>query len=135
MNIEDLPFNNYMGFTSSEDGVKLDVKKHHLNHLGTVHATVLYGLAEACSGKYIINLLKRGRSDTMAVTRSGNIKYKAPVSSNISAVVSDLSFEPNHVIERLESRGIARLTVSILISDDAGNAVANADYDWVLKAP
>lgn len=135
MNIEDLPFNKYIQLSDNDLGVGLTVQGHHLNHVGTVHATVVYGIAEACSGKALIDMLGAGRSEIIAVTRSGQIKYKSPATDDLTASVVRFSQESSDVLERLDSRGLARISVSVAVSQVDGMVVAEAEFEWVLKAP
>ena len=46
MKIIDLPFNQHIGLEKDGQGVVLHSQPHLLNHVGTLHATAIYGLAE-----------------------------------------------------------------------------------------
>ena len=56
MDVSTLPFNKYLGLhigrSDDKSTVILEPRTHHLNHVGTVHATVIYGIAEAASGNW-----------------------------------------------------------------------------------
>lgn len=58
MDVSTLPFNKHLGLRLSRSDEELAVIlqpcAHHLNHVGTVHAAVVYGVAEAASGHCLL---------------------------------------------------------------------------------
>ena len=78
LNVEELPFNKLIGLKDSCQAVELDCAEKHMNHVGTVHATVIFGIAEACSGKFIIEHLAQNFPESFAVTRGAEIRYRNP---------------------------------------------------------
>ena len=88
MDISAIPFNKHLGLAISEiDGaptVILHPSEHHLNHVNTVHATVIYGLAEAASGHYLVSRFPDLADEFMAVLRKSTVKYRRPASLGAS---------------------------------------------------
>ena len=111
MKITDLPFNQHIGLEKDDQGLVLHSKRHLLNHVGTLHATAIYGLAEAASGDFIIANLLPLFPDATALARSGSIQYKRPATTDCrgSADVGQQVLEA--CIGSLKARGRARLSV------------------------
>ena len=66
MDVISLPFNAHVGLARSETKgclLELAPRAEHLNHLGTVHASALYALAEATSGEFLV----QARGDREAI--------------------------------------------------------------------
>ena len=55
MNLLDIPFVDKLGIRKSEHEnylFELDHVKDNHNHLSTIHAAAIFGLAETCSGQF-----------------------------------------------------------------------------------
>jgi len=132
MNVEELPFNKLIGLKDTDHSVELDCAPKHMNHVGTVHATVIFGLAEACSGKFIIEHLSQDFPAALAVTRNAEIRYRNPGAGHIVAKVTGCEPPVESVIERLGRRGIAKITVEVEVTGvDA--TLATSHFEWFLK--
>jgi acyl-coenzyme A thioesterase PaaI-like protein len=120
MDVSALPFNRHLGLTVGDvDGtptVVLQPGEHHLNHVNTVHATVIYGLAEAASGHCLLSRFPELVGSFVAVLRKSVAKYRRPASPDAPLHArgrldgkSATSFQ-----ELLASRG--RASVDIVVS-------------------
>jgi len=93
MNITAIPFHQYLGLEFAEPPylLQLRAQKHHTNHLGTIHASVLIALAEAGSGQFLMNHLGDGRPHAP--------REEAETSRNTNNT-REGSFSPPHHAER-----------------------------------
>ena len=60
MDITELPFNAFIGMEHAGDlagGLRLPADSRYTNHLGTVHASAIMALAEAASGKLLVDVI------------------------------------------------------------------------------
>lgn len=134
MKIGDVPFNQFLGITESVHSsymLQLEPAPHHLNHIGSIHAAVLFALAEATSGAYLLE--RRGdRSDINGLLRRSTTKYTKPVTGKVSsnAKVSDTVFE--QVVSTIDAKGKALLDISVKLEDAAGESVASFVFSWLL---
>lgn len=133
MNVLDLPFIRYLGLEMSDIGeLSLRVSDQHKNHLGTVHATVLYGIAEACSGQAMIDALIDPYPNALVVIRNGTIKYRSAARGDISARVKKTDPLPDNLLVRLKEKGAAKCQVEV--ETRSGNElVAIASFDFFIK--
>ena len=129
MNITDLPFNKYLGIKKDGDNITLENREHLLNHVGSLHATVIYGLAEAASGDYIIENLMEQFPDALALARQGSIKYKRPATDDCTAVVEVDDAALQACIQSLNNRARATLTVPVQILSEE-KPIAAAEFTW-----
>jgi acyl-coenzyme A thioesterase PaaI-like protein len=133
MRVSELPFNKHIGIRDDGGVVTLPVESFHTNHLGTVHATAIFGVAEASSGKFIIDNLGKEFPDALAVTRVGTIKYKSLAREDISAEITGSRPEPQQVRNRLRQKGAAKIAVEVSVRSK-DEIVAVATFDWFIKS-
>ena len=132
MKVCDLPFNRNIGIRDDNGVVSLPVRDFHMNHVGTVHATAIFGVAEAGAGRFVIDNFGEEFPDALAVTRVGTIKYKMPARDDISAEVTGSQPEAEKVRERLRRKGAAKIAVEVSVRSKE-DVVAAASFDWFLK--
>ena len=132
MRVSDLPFNKHIGIQDHNGVVTIGVKDLHMNHLGTVHATAIYGVAEAGSGQFIIENFGDEFPDALAVTRTGTIKYKSAAKEDISAEVTNSEPDLQKSLDRLRRKGAAKLAVEVSVHSN-NEIVAIATFDWFIK--
>lgn len=82
MDVTQLPFNRFVGIESCEKregGIfELPAANKFLNHVGTVHASALFGLAEASSGQFLADNLGADEKSVLPILRRADIKYRKP---------------------------------------------------------
>jgi acyl-coenzyme A thioesterase PaaI-like protein len=132
MRVSDLPFNKHIGLQDHNGVVTIPVKDWHMNHLGTVHATAIFGVAEAGSGRFIIENFGDDFPHALAVTRMGTVRYKSPAGEDIMAEVTNSKPDPHQVLERLRKKGAAKIAVEVSVISK-NEIVAIATFDWFIK--
>jgi hypothetical protein len=134
MDVTELPFNRFVGVqkcTDRTNGIfQLPAHSHYLNHLGTVHASALFALAEASSGQFLAQHLILKPDTIIPVLRRGDIKYRKPA---MGVVFSRGAFVPDdwnhfHEIFDRKRRALISFGIEILNQDDV--VVALASYEW-----
>ncbi len=133
MNVLDLPFIKYLGLQISAGGeLSLQITTQHKNHLGTVHATVLYGIAEACSGQAIIDKFFKPYPDALVVIRRAAIKYRSPARAELSARVKKFDPDLDRVLQRLQEKGVAKCEIEVE-TKSGDEIVAIATFEFFIK--
>jgi acyl-coenzyme A thioesterase PaaI-like protein len=132
MRVSELPFNKHIGIQDDNGVVTIAVKDLHMNHLGTVHATAIYGVAEAGSGQFIIDKFGEEFPDALAVTRAGIVKYKSAAMEDISAEVTNSEPDPRQASDRLRKKGAAKIAVEVSVHSN-NEIVAIATFDWFIR--
>lgn len=121
MDVCSLPFNKFIGLTLSKlDGrsvIQLTPCDHHLNHVGTVHASLISAIAEAAAGLAILERFPDLAETAVPVLRSAMSKYRQPATVT-SALYGTGSISDTAAVEfekQLASRGRALLDISVTV--------------------
>ena len=125
MDVASLPFNQLLGLESGEtEGrafVLLDPRPQHCNHVGTVHAAVLYGIAEAASGQCLLSHFPDLTGSAVALLRSSTVKYRNPASADVSLIaignLDDAAADRCRSQLAARGRGLVDITVSVRQAD------------------
>jgi acyl-coenzyme A thioesterase PaaI-like protein len=139
MDVSDLPFNKHLGLrVSPSDGeptVILQPCAHHLNHVGTVHATVIFGIAEAASGHCLQARFPSLADSYVAVLRSSSAKYRRPASPDGEIHARGTLSEELAVklYERLTSRGRASVDIEVSVTQN-GTELFTGTFGWFAAA-
>lgn len=114
MHIDDLPFNRTLGLTVDGNSIVLQPAPEHQNHVGTVHATVIYGIAEAAAGQCLLSRFPELTDSFVAVLRSSKAKYRRPAAADADlravGVIDDNAADA--FVTALQSRGRATIDVT-----------------------
>ncbi|MBK7691663.1 MAG: DUF4442 domain-containing protein [Bacteroidetes bacterium] len=82
MRVLDLPFTKRLGITKSELKpylLRLQFSNENTNHIGTIHGSASYSLAEITSGYFLNTNFADIADDTLPILRNASIKYKKVV--------------------------------------------------------
>jgi thioesterase domain-containing protein len=133
MNILDLPYNQHVGLkaetVAGDEILCLEPDYRHLNHVGTIHASAIFSLAEAASGHALLLQFPHLSDSTLAVLREAVIKYRKPATGKIRAISEIDGQEATSFSERLASkgRGTIRVSIKVLQKEDE---VFVGTYSW-----
>jgi len=132
MKISDLPFNQTIGLQIAGDGVCLKQQDHLLNHVGSLHASVLHGLAEGASGHYLILNLLPVFPKSLVLAKRATIQYKRPAAGDCRAMadVSHASLQTCIATLKRRNRAVLTVPVNIFCGD---HVIATAEFDWWLR--
>lgn len=136
MHSEEIPFNKFVGLKiSSKEGMLLELPENdqYCNHLGTVHASAQFTLAEASSGEFLLNTFPDLVDTTIPVVRDVEVKFRKPAYGKLYAKAECPKEEIDSVRGKLEKRGFVRLQVKISVVDKKEVVVMKAKVDWVIQ--
>ena len=140
MDVTAIPFNRHLGLSigriEGAPAVVLQPSEHHLNHVNTVHATVIYGLAEAASGHYLLSRFPSLADEYVAVLRKSATKYRRPASPDASlqalATLDDES--ATRFLDVLASRRRASVEIRVSVVQNEMELFAG-DFTWFVTEP
>jgi acyl-coenzyme A thioesterase PaaI-like protein len=137
MHVTDLAINKTMGIRLAPAGashlLELPESLLLLNHVGTVHASVQFALAEACSGEFLLSELGQESAQVLAVLRTSEVKFRKPAQGALRASARFAEASAAEVFEQLAGRGRAIASVFIEVSDAQGVVTMTGQYDWFLQ--
>src|SRR3954465_6832074 len=111
MHVTDLAINKTLGMKLALQGnghnLEMPESPLLLNHLGTVHASVQFALAEASSGELLLRHLGEAQSQVFAVLRSSDVKFRKPAHGGLRACARFADGVAEKLSAELVSRGRA----------------------------
>ena len=135
---EGVPYNQVLGIrvasiSAEQAEVALPAAPERLNHVGTTHAAVQFGLGEAASGTMVVvafgDLQGQG---FVPLAAQAEIKYRHPARGDLLGVATLATAEQARIRAEVAERGKARFTVPVQILDAQETVVAELSVQWVL---
>lgn len=137
MNTTEIPFNKFVGIVkSSAQGqvlLELPASENLQNHLGTVHASAQFALAEACSGEYLLQIFAKLANGIIPVVRKTETKFKKPADGKLFAKASIAASRPDEIIDKLEKKGRVIIPVNVTVSNENEETTMTAKIDWFIQ--
>jgi len=135
MDITEIPFHNFLGLQRSDNDryiLKLEDKEEYLNHLGTIHASVLFALAESTSGEFLLREFKDHDLDVIPVVRKAEIKYSKSVNGQIFSKADFVNTDVNRILEEILPKGRVLLKIKVDIVNSDFERVMTGIFEWFL---
>jgi uncharacterized protein (TIGR00369 family) len=131
---EIIPLNKLLGIEiiSIDDGVaeaRLPFRAEMTNHLGTVHATAIFGLAEATSGYAMSGAFAPVILRIRPIAARAEVSFSKIARSDI--VANGRTARPAEELRaELEAAGRVVFDVVVVVRDDASREVAKVTVAW-----
>ena len=134
MNVAEIPFNRYLGIADNAEGsLELPQSGDLRNHLGTVHASAQFSLAEAASGAFLQKRFPELEGKVVPMVRTSEIKFKKPANGTLRALASVSDEAADSFMGQFDKKGRGLISVSVDIQDTEGTVTATAKYDWFVQ--
>lgn len=133
MKITELPFNKLINISLSTDKdylLSLDDRIEYTNHLGTVHTSALFSLAEATSGHFLMISFPEFNTGLIPVVRQVEVKYKKPASGQINSTARLIDCTVEEIKEQLTTRKRASFKMKIELFDSNKVNVMAGNFEW-----
>jgi acyl-coenzyme A thioesterase PaaI-like protein len=131
MDVTAIPFNELVGLAPSDDErylLMLPAGEKYLNHIGTVHASALFALAEATSGVVMLGELG-GREDLGAVVRKVETKFRNPGHGAVYSTAA-LAGDKELLLAGIDERGRGFANVTGDLFDGDGKPLMRSEFEW-----
>ena len=138
MNVLDLPFNKILLIKKSDvpDTIlMLEDRVIYQNHLGTMHASAQYALAEASSGEILERNFGDWNGAYFPVVRRVEVKYRNPAKGRLFStgfVEADRAMKAN---KELSGKGRTLVDVMVKIMDEEKNITFESTFSWYIAKP
>ncbi len=135
MDVMAIEFNKFLGLQRSEKSeymFQLEKREELTNHLGTMHAGVLFTLAEASSGQFLVTLFPDWADRVIPVVRRSKVKYNKPGTTTIYSRATVTDETKSKVPQDLEKRGRSIADVSVNLYDEENNEIFSAVFEWFI---
>ena len=127
-----IPFVEYLGIEQEEDSLILEPKKELENHIGTIHASAQFTLAETASGMFLLKEFPDMEA-VIPLLRSSSVKYKAPATSKLSAKATLTQDEKERFLHQFTKKGRATICVKVEIMDIKGVVTMIGEFHWFIQ--
>ncbi|RPH25447.1 MAG: DUF4442 domain-containing protein [Bacteroidales bacterium] len=138
MNVLEIPFNKFLGleYADSESNfiLKLDCKAEYLNHLGTIHASVLFALAESSSGEFLLKKFIDLKLEFIPVVRKVEVKYSRPAMGTVFSRAYLIDSNPEEILNELTTRKRVIIKVGVDIYNSNTEKVLTSFFDWFISS-
>src|SRR5215469_5670517 len=115
MNVADIPFYRFLGLRLNGSVLTLQADPRYQNHLGAVHASAQFSLAEAASGQWLLAKFGGMAGDYLAVVRQVELKYRRQAAGELTAMADVSPENAERFQDSLERRGRASIEVQVRI--------------------
>jgi len=135
MNVLDLPFNRILLIKKSEIAdtlLMLDDRVEYQNHLGTVHASAQYALAEATSGEIIERNFGDWNGAYFPVVRRAEVKYRNPAKGKLFSTGSIDADRAMRANKELLKKGRTLVDVMVKIVDEDTHITFESTFTWFI---
>jgi acyl-coenzyme A thioesterase PaaI-like protein len=127
MDVTAIPFNKLIGLADSDDPrylLMLPESEYFLNHVGTVHASALFALAEATSGMAMLD-------DLGAVVRKVETKYRNPARGVVYSAAT-LAEDKTLLLAEIDARGRGFAHIAVELFDGDGKPLMRSEFEWFI---
>ena len=130
MDVSAIPFNRFLGLRAGGAALTLAADPKYHNHLGTVHASAQFALAEAASGQWLLDRFGEAAADYVAVVRHVDVRYRRPAAGELTAHASAQPGEAERFLETVARRGRATIEVRVQVLGADGSATLESAFEW-----
>lgn len=139
MEVLKIPFNEFLGLKLSDNIdnsfiLKIEDKIEYHNHLGTTHASVLFALAEATSGEFLLQKFEDFSLDIIPVVRKVELKYSKLGKGEIFSKAYFVSTTTDEIIETLLKSKRTMIKVKVELFDKDSDKIMHAIFDWFITS-
>lgn len=136
MNILEIPYNKFIGLRKSDKPTEfilmLESKAEYINHLGTVHASALFALAEASSGQFLLDQFVVYNLPLIPVVRKVEVKFNKPANGVIYSKAAIIDSTTETIVEELKEKKRVLLKIRVDLFNSNSEKVFTSVYDWFI---
>lgn len=135
VSIKDIPFNRLIRLEKSDRKEYIFQIAEHpeiMNHVNSLHAGVIFSLAESASGQYLQSHFGDINLNIYPVIRRAEVKYSKPCNDVVYANASLVRPAREDLIAALETNGRVLVTVRSEVYDRNDEKLMTALFDWFI---
>lgn len=133
MNVLELSFNSFVGINDADEDeflLTLPESEKYLNHLKTVHASALFSLAEASSGKYLLIEFADLESQIIPLLRKATVKYSKPVRGVVKSRGTLIGENRDAIFDELTQKSRTLIDVEVTLFSETREKVMTSVFQW-----
>ena len=132
---KDVKFARLLGVQRAQQSsvMELPFSDNVQNHIGNMHASAQFGLAEIASGDFLRRHFPELDGKAMAVVRRAEIKYSKAVDEDLQAFAWIEEQEESRFRKQLADRSRALLSVHVKLKTADEETATSAVYHWFIS--
>jgi acyl-coenzyme A thioesterase PaaI-like protein len=135
MRVLNLSFTERNGIRLSESAaylLQLDAGENVSNHLGTIHGSALFALAEISSGYLLQTNFADIADQTIPILRASTVKYRKMGTGTIYSSAAFDHTDVDGITAELLSKLKVLLTISVRLYNQQDELVLTGDFEWFI---
>jgi acyl-coenzyme A thioesterase PaaI-like protein len=133
MEVTEIPFVKHIGITEEESQLTLAPALEVTNHIGTIHASAQFTLAETASGLFLQEEFADIEGKVLPLLRSSTVKYKSPATTKLKAVARVDDELKTKFKEQFLKRGRASIAVDVELLDSNELVTMAGEFVWFVQ--
>ena len=133
MEVTEIPFVKQIGITEEKSQLTLAPALEVTNHIGTIHASAQFALAETASGLFLQEEFSDIKGEILPLLRSSAVKYKSPATSRLKAVATVSDEIKEKFKEQFFKRGRATIVVEVKLLDSDEVVTMVGEFVWFVQ--
>jgi hypothetical protein len=133
MEVTAIPFVKHIGIKEEGSQLSLSIMLEVENHIGTIHASAQFTLAETQSGLFLQEEFKDLEGEVLPLLRSSSVKYKALATTTLRAEATINDEVKSKFIEQFSRRGRATITVDVKLVDVENVVTMVGEFVWFVE--
>jgi len=134
MTIPQMPLAAFLGIHEtnfSDYLLELPFDSKLLNHIETIHASVIYSLAEISSGVFLYKNFQQEAETTVPLVRKSVIKYTAiPKNDSLYTKAFLVNQEISDIKQQLENIGKVAIEILVIVYDVTEKVIGRCNVNW-----
>ena len=115
--------------------LQLEASEHVVNHLGSVHGSALFALAEITSGYYLYTNFTDIADQTIPILRSSSVKYRKMGDGTIHSTAVFEGTNVDEISSTLLYKHKVLLTIAVKLYNAQHEVVMTGDFEWFVTSP
>lgn len=134
MDITKVPFIQKAGIQYDDSGtLNLEFCQSIQNHVGTIHASAQFALAETASGDCLQSLCPELSDQVFPILREAKVKYKKPAEQSVSAYSSVDDDSISIFRDQLTRKGRSTIEIAVEVKELDGTITCSGKFKWFVK--
>jgi len=134
MDITQIPFVKHTGIEKDDvHTLKLEAADVLKNHLGTLHASALFTLAETQSGLSLQEHFPELEGKVAGVLRDATVKYRNPATSSIYAVANIKEEVKERFLSQYARKGRSSIVVDVVLKTYDDMVCMQGEFTWFVQ--
>jgi len=133
MQVIAIPFVKHIGIEQEGSQLFLSPFLEVENHIGTIHASAQFALAETQSGLFLQEEFSDIEGEVLPLLRSSTVKYKSPATTKLKAVSTVSDEVKSKFKEQFLKKGRATIAIEVELRDSEDVVTMVGEFVWFVQ--